>query len=169
MKWSRVLATTLAASACMFMMPLSANATEPTLGQVIDGSLLTQDESAEETEWFVWDFSDSDVMPLGDYFAMGKSTISKQSSTSAYISGTTECYEICPTVKVTTTLQRLENSTWKSVTSRSKTENNAGSAHVNDTISVKSGYYYRVISSHSATKNGKTETGTTVTKSLYIG
>lgn len=169
MKWSRVLATTLAASACMFMMPLSTNAAEPSVGQIIDGSLLTQDQNAEATELFAWEFNDSDVMPLGDYFAMGRSAISKQSSKSAYMSGLTECYEVCPTVKVTAKLQRLENSTWKDVTSRSNTEKNAGSAYVDDTISVKSGYYYRVVSSHSATKNGKTETGKTTTKSLYIG
>ena len=50
-----------------------------------------------------------------------------------------------------------------------KQEKNKSSITVSDTISVKSGYYYRVISFHSATKNGKTETGSATSLSLYVG
>ena len=52
---------------------------------------------------------------------------------------------------------------------RNKTGKNKSSITVSDTISVKSGYYYRVISFHSATKNGKTETGSATSLSLYVG
>ena len=66
-------------------------------------------------------------------------------------------------------LQRLEGNTWAYVTTRSKTGNNTGSVKVSDTVRVKSGYYYRVVSFHSATKNGKREVGSATSESLYIG
>ena len=66
-------------------------------------------------------------------------------------------------------LQRLEGSTWQYVTEKSKTAKNTSVVTVKDTVTVKKGYYYRVISFHSATKNGKTETGTAISESLYIG
>ena len=75
----------------------------------------------------------------------------------------------CSTVKVEVTLQKLENSTWKYVTSRSNTESNSYDATVEDTVRVNSGYYYRTISTHSATKNGKTESGSVTGKSIYVG
>ena len=82
---------------------------------------------------------------------------------------TTDCYEKCDEVEAEVNLQRLEGSTWAYVTSRDKIRKNVGSVTVSDTITVKSGYYYRVVSFHSATKNGKTEVGSASSHSLYIG
>lgn len=129
------------------------------------------EDSAETTELFEWRFenSESEVAPLGTYYAKGHAGISKVSSKSVYITATTDCYEKCNTVEAEVNLQRLENNTWYYVTSRDKVKNNVGSVKVSDTVSVKSGYYYRVISFHSATKNGKTETGSAVSESIYIG
>ena len=72
--------------------------------------------------------------------------ISKVSSKSVYITATTDCYEKCDTVVAEVNLQRLEGNTWAYVTTRSKTGSNTGSVKVSDTVSVKSGYYYRVVS-----------------------
>ena len=55
------------------------------------------------------------------------------------------------------------------MTSRDKIRKNVGSVTVSDTVRVKSGYYYRVVSFHSATKNGKTEVGSATSESLYVG
>ena len=173
MKMKKVLKAMVAATACacMLTVPLSIHAAEPTDGLVGEGSLLTHEDSAETTELFEWRFenSESEVAPLGTYYAKGHAGISKVSSKSVYITATTDCYEKCNTVEAEVNLQRLENNTWYYVTSRDKVRNNVGSVKVSDTVSVKSGYYYRVISFHSATKNGKTETGSAVSESIYIG
>ena len=84
------------------------------------------------------------------------------------MTATTDCYEKCNTVEAEVNLQRLENNTWYYVTSRDKVRNNVGSVKVSDTVSVKSGYYYRVISIHSATKKGMTESGSAVSESIYF-
>ena len=167
----RALKTMLAVSACMLVMPLSTYAAQPVNGQVLDSSVVVNDDSTEVTELFKWNFDDpaSEVAPLGDYYAMGSAGISKKSSTSAYITATTNCYEKCTSVTAEVNLQRLEGSTWQYVTEKSKTAKNTSVVTVNDTVTVKKGYYYRVISFHSATKNGKTETGTAISESLYIG
>lgn len=89
------------ACACVLTMPLSIHAAEPTDGLVVDGSLLTHDDSAEVTELFEWRFenSESEVAPLGTYYAKGHAGISKVSSKSVYITATTDCYEKCDEVE----------------------------------------------------------------------
>ena len=161
MKMKKVLKAMVAATACacMLTVPLNIHAAEPKDGLVVDGSLLTHEDSAEESE----------VAPLGTYYATGHAGISKQSSKSVYVTATTDCYEKCDEVEAEVNLQRLEGSTWAYVTSRDKIRKNVGSVTVSDTISVKSGYYYRVVSFHSATKNGKTEVGSATSESLYVG
>lgn len=173
MKMKKVLKAMVAATscACMLTVPLSIHAAEPTDGLVVDGSLLTHNDSADVTELFEWRFDnpESEVAPLGTYYATGHAGISKQSSKSVYVTATTDCYEKCDKVEAEVNLQRLEGSTWAYVTSRSKTKKNVGSVTVSDTVSVKSGYYYRVVSVHSATKNGKREVGSASSLSLYVG
>lgn len=173
MKMKKVLKAMVAATACacMLTVPLNIHAAEPTDGLVVDGSLLTHEDSAEVTELFEWRFDnpESEVAPLGTYYATGHAGISKQSSKSVYVTATTDCYEKCDEVEAEVNLQRLEGSTWAYVTSRDKIRKNVGSVTVSDTVRVKSGYYYRVVSFHSATKNGKTEVGSATSESLYVG
>lgn len=166
----KTLKAVLVVSSCMLMMSANVYAAEPVDGQIVDGSILTHDEQGSTTEIFDWNFENSNgIMPFGSYYALGSCGISKESSNSVYITATTECYEKCNTVKAEVTLQKLVNSTWTYVTSRSHTEKNAYSSTVEDTINVQSGYYYRTISTHSATKNGKTESGSVTGKSIYVG
>ena len=173
MKMKKVLKAMVAATACacMLTVPLNIHAAEPTDGLVVDGSLLTHEDSAEVTELFEWRFDnpESEVAPLGTYYATGHAGISKQSSKAVYVTATTDCYEKCDEVEAEVNLQRLEGSTWAYVTSRDKIRKNVGSVTVSDTVRVKSGYYYRVVSFHSATKNGKTEVGSATSESLYVG
>ena len=137
---------------------------------VLDNSVQIEETSSEVTEIFDWNFEETDeIAPLGEYYCSGTAKISKRSSTSVYIAGETRCYEVCPTVTAKATLQQLKNSTWVNVATRSKTGSNVHTLIVGDTISVSSGYYYRVVSEHSATKNGKTESEKVPTGSLYVG
>ena len=159
----------LAVSVCVLAMSVNTYAAEPADGQVIDGSVLTHEVQSETTQLFDWNFNVSGgIVPFGDYYAAGSCGIVKEGSSSVYIKATTECHEKCDTVKAQVTLQRMENSTWCYVTSRSDTESNAYKAIASDTVNIKSGYYYRVVSTHSATKNGTTETGSVTSDSVYI-
>ena len=68
MRMKKALKAMLAATACacVLTMPLSIYAAEPMDGLVVDGSLLTHNDSAETTELFEWKFdnSESEVAPL---------------------------------------------------------------------------------------------------------
>ena len=68
MKMKKVLKAMVAATACacMLTVPLSIHAAEPTDGLVVDGSLLTHNDSADVTELFEWRFDnpESEVAPL---------------------------------------------------------------------------------------------------------
>ena len=88
----KTLKTMLAVSACMLVMPLGAYAEQPANAPVINSSVVSNDDSTEVTELFKWNFDDpaSEVAPIGDYYAMGSAGISKQSSTSAYITAATD-------------------------------------------------------------------------------
>lgn len=165
----RKLKAALLAFAGVLVMSLNVCASEPVDGQVIDGSVLTHQGKCEGMELFQWDFEDTDeVAPLGAYYAFGTCALSKQSSTSIYIVATTQCYETCPTVKAGVTLQQLKNKTWHYVGERNNTAKRANTVTADGTLSVSPGYYYRVISTHSATKNGRTESGSAISDSLYV-
>ena len=58
---------------------------------VVDGSYLPIMTVRETTELFEWKFdnSESEVAPLGTYYATGHAGISKQSSKSVYVTATT--------------------------------------------------------------------------------
>ena len=86
-----------------------------------------------------------------------------------YISGETSCLETCSSVKVNLYLERLVNGSWQTVTTRSHTANNTYYTSYGISLAVKTGYYYRVVGVHSATKNGVTESTSTATSGLYIG
>lgn len=163
--------TIIMATVSIFIMSCTSNAAELDNNSILNNAVEFESSSKSEvTEIFDWNFGVQDeVVPYGTYFAFGRTGISKESSKSVYISGSTSCYETCNTVKVNVTLQKLKNGSWCYVTERSHTEYNSTFSSVDDTISVDSGYYYRVVSVHSATKNGKTETGSATSSSVYVG
>lgn len=167
----KILKSVLMVSVCTLIMSNNLNAAEPEQRVIPDNCITSQEpQESEVTEVFEWNFNDEDgIMPYGTYFAFGRAGIAKESSSSVYISGSTSCYENCATVKVNITLQKLKNGSWRYVTERSNTEYNTAFSSVSDTISVESGYYYRVVSVHSATKNGKTETGAATSSNIYVG
>lgn len=151
-------------------MSLNVYAAEPVDGQVIDGSVLTHEESVEAKSVFDWNFEEeNEIVPFGAFYSSGRCGMSKESSTSVYITAATNCYSTCNSVNAEVTLQKLSGGRWHYVTSRSKTKSNTDYVKVSDTVSVSSGYYYRVTSTHSATKNGKTESGAATSNSLYVG
>lgn len=141
-------------------------------------SYVTDEEYSEATKLFDWKFDSFDtkdasnvhdeVAPLGVYFAVGHASIKKKSSISVYIYASTDCYKICDKVKVVANLQRLVNGNWTFVTDRKKTLAGVATATTDGTVTVKSGYYYRVVGTHTAVKGSTTEYGSTTTGGILV-
>lgn len=101
----------------------------------------------------------------GVYFSDGYSIINKISSTKIGAGGVTNANVRC-TVKVNAIVERKNASgTWARVTSWSVTNENAYSAMASKSITVPSGYYYRVRSHHYA----GSDSATSFTSALWVG
>lgn len=101
----------------------------------------------------------------GAYFENGYSIINKISSTKIGAGGVTNAAVRC-TVKVNAIVERKNASgTWARVTSWSVTNQNAYSAMASKSITVSSGYYYRVRSHHYA----GSDSATSFTDALWVG
>lgn len=101
----------------------------------------------------------------GAYFENGYSIINKISSTKIGAGGVTNAAVKC-TVKVNAIVERKNASgTWVRVTSWSVTNENAYSAMASKSITVSSGYYYRVRSHHYA----GSDSATSFTDALWVG
>ena len=100
----------------------------------------------------------------GVYLANGYSIINKISSTKVGAGGTTNAAVQC-TVKITSILERKVNGNWVRVTSWSQTNTNAYYAMISKSVTVASGYYYRVRSHHYASS----DSASSYTSALWIG
>ena len=100
----------------------------------------------------------------GVYLSSGQSIINKISSTKAGVGGVTNAAVQC-TVKVTSILERKVNGSWVRVNSWTQTNTNASYAMISKSVTVASGYYYRVRSHHYAS----TDSATSYSSALWIG
>lgn len=100
----------------------------------------------------------------GVYYSDGYSIINKISSTKVGAGGVTNAAVRC-TVRVTSILERKEGSSWVRVTSWTQTNENAFTAMISKSVTVSSGYYYRVRSHHYAA----TDSSSSCTSALWIG
>ena len=100
----------------------------------------------------------------GVYLVNGYSVINKISSTKVGAGGTTNAAEQC-TVKITSILERKVNGNWLRVTSWSQTNTTAYSAMISKSVTVPSGYYYRVRSNHYASS----DSASSCTNALWVG
>lgn len=100
----------------------------------------------------------------GVYLSSGQSIINKISSTKVGAGGVTNAAVPC-TVKVTSILERKVDGSWVRVTSWTQTNTNASYAMISKSVTVSSGYYYRVRSHHYA----GTDTTSSYTNALWIG
>lgn len=124
-------------------------------GEDLDFSyLLTEDALVGYAESQTW----------GVYLMEGYSIINKQSSTKIGAGGTTNAAVKC-TVSVTAIVERQTSTGWARVTSWTQTNENALSAGVSKTLTVATGYWYRVRSLHYASTDGSSS----CTSSLYMG
>lgn len=125
------------------------------LGEDIDYSyLLTDDALIGYAEAQTW----------GVYLLEGNSIINKQSSTKIGAGGITNAATQC-TVSITSIVERQTSTGWARVTSWTQTNESAYSAMISKTLTVATGYWYRVRSSHYASS----DVSSSCTSSLYMG
>ena len=110
------------------------------IGEDIDFSYLQTDDAligyAESQTW-------------GAYLGEGYSIINKISTTKIGAGGVTNAAVKCK-VQVAPVVERLSNGTWNYVTSWTVTTASGYSAMASKSITVGTGYYYRVRCTHSA-------------------
>lgn len=101
----------------------------------------------------------------GVYLASGTSTINKISSSKVGAGGTTNAAKKC-NVSITSILERKNSSgSWERVISWTQDNTNAFYAMISKSVTVPSGYYYRVRSYHYA----GTDTASSHTNALWVG
>lgn len=106
----------------------------------------------------------ADNQTWGVYLSDGYSIINKISSTKVGAGGCTNATMQC-SVSITSILERKVNGNWLRVTSWTQTNTNAYYAMISKSVTVPSGYYYRVRSHHYAS----TDSASSYTNALWIG
>ena len=135
---------------------LSTNVKAETMVEDIDmSSLMTDTALIGYAQGQTW----------GVYFSDGHSIINRISSSKLGAGGVTNAAKKC-TVQVTAILERKNSAgAWARVTSWTQTNQNAYSAMISKSVTVSSGYYYRVRCYHYAS----TDTSSSFTNALYVG
>lgn len=96
------------------------------------------------------------------------SGISKVSSTSVYVSAETEANQTCSSIGGTLYVQQWTGSTWSTVKTINFFADNASSHSVSRTVTVDSGYSYRVKVSHQALTLDTSKYATSTTASITV-
>ena len=91
----------------------------------------------------------ADMQTRGVYLASGHSIINKMSSTKIGVGGITNAAKYCK-VSVLTIVERQTTTGWARVTSWSATNDYDITVGISKSLSVGTGYYYRVRSTHYA-------------------
>ena len=137
-KWMSILVAIMICMSGLFYEGFEAKAED--VGEDLDFSyLLTEDALVGTTEMQTW----------GVYLAEGNSFISKISSSKIGAGGNTIAATKCQ-VSVTAIVERKVNGRWARVTSWTSTTTSGFSASVSKSLSVGTGYYYRVRCAHYA-------------------
>lgn len=153
----RILSILLAVMLCVTgIMPWSVTASAEVESEDIDMScLMTEDALVGYIENQTW----------GVYLASGSSTINKISSSKVGAGGITNAAVKC-NVSITSILERKNSSgSWVRVTSWTQTNASSFYAGISKSVTVPSGYYYRVRSHHYAAS----DSATSYTSALWVG
>lgn len=145
---------------CTLMCSMNVLAADDRLGEVVDGSLLTDDSESEGI---------TQSLLRGAFLNYGSGAISNPSGKKVSISGQTVCYRTCDKVKVTLHLQRLVGNTWSTLyTLGTKTATNTYFVSNSNSYTVTGGYYYRVYGSHIAFDGDDSEATASFTNGIWI-
>ena len=146
----------LAVALCVtsvYVVDIQANAEEVIGEDVSYESLLTEDALIGNMESQTW----------GVYLVSGTSTINDAGSGKIGAGGSTNASKNC-SVSVLVVVERKVNGSWVRVTSWTASKSSAMVVSTGKTISVASGYYYRVRCTHYAA----TDTSSSCTSSLWM-
>lgn len=144
----------------MISFNTEASQSEFEVGDIVDGSLLTNEGESTGTMQHI---------NRGTYFADGISGISDYGNGLIYVNGTTNCNRTCSQIGLTLFVERLVNDSWVCVSQRSFSRSNNYYASGSYDLVVAKGYFYRVRGYHTASSNGVTESGWSQTSGVWIG
>ena len=134
---------------CLLLNCINVMAADEHLGEIVDGSVLTDEPEAESTVY---------SKMRGTFLSNGSCRILNDGNHKITVSGTTSCYVTCDKVKVSLVVDRLEGGRWVSYkVIGTKTAYNNSIVTKTKQLTVPGGYYYRVVSAHDAVKDGKVE------------
>lgn len=121
----------------------------------VDGSYLTEDEASEVTVG---------SMSRGVYLKSGSSTITKAGTGKIAAGGNTVGQKTVSKITVVVAVQQYKNGNWYHYTSWSATNYNSNYVSSSKTLSVPTGYYYRVYCTHYA----NSDVSDSYTNGIYI-
>ncbi len=146
--------------ACLALTSLPVYAADELLGTVVDGSLLTDEESAEVTVY---------PKARGSLLSYGAGGITIAGKRRVSISGSTAAYRKVEKVKVAIFLQRLEGGSWEPVLTMGPTiKYNTNIVSSTGTYSVTGGYYYRVYGAHAVIDGGTSESTPSSSNGVWV-
>lgn len=149
-------------SLCMIIgmcMTAYASESEPELGDIVDGSLLTDEISSEITIY---------NRARGNILDRGVARISEIGNGQINAYGAVMASVKCDTLRLEINIQQLKNGNWINIKNYSSTASNASLLTKSYNYSVTKGYYYRVMAGCVATKSGTTETQIPITDGIWI-
>lgn len=145
---------------CLISSSISVSAADNRLGEIVDGSVLTDEMEAKYPD---------NPTTRGTYLATGTGSISNLGGRQVYISGGTNCHRYSDEVRVSLILQRLEGNSWVYVNSVGPVSAyNTYKVSTGATFSVSGGYYYRVYGTHTAKKGSTSETCTSYSNGIWV-
>lgn len=123
--------------------------------ECVDGSYLTHDDSSEVTVG---------SMTRGIYLKSGSSNITRAGTGKIAAGGNTVGQKSVSKITVVVKVQRYVNGNWNSYTSWTTTNYNSSYVSSSKTLSVPTGYYYRVCCTHYA----NSDVSDSYTDGIYI-
>lgn len=144
----------------MTFATLNVSAADNSLGTVVDGSLLTNENFAE---------SYVSSLARGSILNNGTGAIYNSSGRTVAVAGTTSAHRTVDRIQVNLFVQKLSGNTWvNAVTVPSKTLYNNYYVSQSKSYTVSGGYYYRVRGSHIAEDGDIYESMASATDGIWI-
>lgn len=144
---------------CLHLSGIRAEAAGPRDGEIVDGSLLTSDTEATA--------SFENQLRSG-LLARGHARLVNQGNGVVFIEGQTTCYQTCDRVRMYLYLEKLVGNEWEPVVQRTATARDYFFTETSETFSLETGVYYRLESTHSASKGTDAETRPACTDGIYL-
>ena len=156
MKKSKILSLVLTmVMVCTLFISTQQNVQAADGQECVDGSYLTNDDSSEVTVG---------SMSRGVYLKSGSSNIVRAGTGKIGAGGNTVGQKTVSNITVIVTVERLLNGKWAYYTSWIETNYNSSYVSTSKTLSVPTGYYYRVCCTHYA----NSDVSDSYTDGIYI-